>query len=132
MPLLDDLGRYLTAQGVVSTGWKLCLSYLADEQDKVIGLFETGGYPAQELNRDNERVTFQVRVRGPRLDYTTAKNKWQVVFNALQDARETSGSPVLLPNFIYIQAMQYGPIAMTDNEGRPNLVSNFRVMRSLR
>ena len=131
MPLLDDIGDYLKATGTVSTGWALCLAYLSDDQDRVISLFETGGYPAMEINRDNERVTFQARVRGTRLDYAVARAKWQILFDALQDAQEVPGSPILLPGIVYIQAMQYGPMSMSDDKGRPNLISNFRVMRRL-
>lgn len=130
--LLDDLDAYLTAQGVISTGWTLCKAYLPDDQDLVVALFETGGYPAQELRRENERVTFQLVVRASRLDYVTCRAKWQEAFDALQDAQEMTGSsPLLLPGVAYIQAMHYGPVSLTDDKGRPNLKSNFRVMRAL-
>jgi hypothetical protein len=129
--LLNDIGNYLIAHGVVTTGWLLNKSYMADEQDRVIGLFETGGYPAQEMSRSNERLTFQARVRGPRLDYPATRLKWQQVFDTLQDAQEVPGSPILLPGIIFIQALQYGPLALADEKGRPNLVTNFKVMRKL-
>lgn len=129
--LLDDIGDYLTAQGVVSAGWTIAKGYLPDDSDLAIALFETGGYPPAEINRENERVTFQLQVRGTRLDYVTCRSKWKEVFDALQDAKEVAGLPVLLPGVVFIQCMQQGPLALYDDKGRPNLKTNFRVLRTL-
>lgn len=128
--LLDDIRAYLIAQGVVSTGWKLYEGIMPDDSDQTIALFETGGLPVDTLGRENERPTFQSRVRGGRLDYGVAHAKWQQIENALQDAKETAGSPRLLPGFIFIQSAASGPLVFYDDKNRPNFISNWRVMKA--
>jgi hypothetical protein len=97
---------------------------MTDDQDQTVALYETGGYPAMELLRENQRVTFQVRVRGARRDYATVRAQWEAIFNALQDAAETG---IYLPGVAYVQAMHYGPLAFTDDKSRVNMTMNFRV-----
>ena len=131
--LLDNIAAYLIARGV-STGptdqnWPLFLSFFSDDQDQMLGVFETGGLPADTLGRENERVTFQVRVRAGRLDYPTCRAKWKQIFDLLQDAQQTAGSPPLLPNVYYIQAAHMGPMMFLDDKGRPNATANFHVMQ---
>jgi len=128
--LLDDIRSYLIAQGVVQSGtsiplppWPCFEGYVTDDQDQTVALFETGGYPADTLGRENERVTFQVRVRAARLDYSTARAKWLAIFNALQDS-------IPAPGYAFVQAMHYGPMHFNDDKGRPNLTANFRVMKA--
>lgn len=128
--LLDLIAEFLVQMGATSTLWPVWKSDLPDEQDQGIALFETGGYPADTLGRENEDVTFQVRVRGTRKDYQTARFKWQEVYDLLQDAQQTAGSPVLLPGVTFIQAMHAGPLGWPDAKGRPNLVANFRCKRA--
>jgi hypothetical protein len=128
--LLDDIKAYLVAQGAVSAGWSIFEGFMCDDSDQTIGLFETGGFPADTLGRENEDVTFQSRVRAHKLDYATGRAKWQIIFDLLQDARQTSGSPVLLPGYIFIQAAHYGPLCWTDKGGRPNFTSNWRVKKA--
>ena len=122
--LLDDLYTYLTAQsGLITTAWPLFLGYIPDESDQCVALFETGGMPPDTLNRENERVTFQMRVRGNRFDYATVRRKWQDVFEALQDSSPTSA-------YAFIQAAHLGPLEFGDPSGRVNMTANFRCMRS--
>ena len=122
--LLDDLQAYLIQQsGVVTVSWPLYLGYLPDERDQCMGLFETGGYPADTLLRENERVTFQVRVRGARLDYVTVRRKWQDVYNALQDSHPATG-------YAYVQSMAAGPLIFNDPAGRVNATANFRAYKT--
>jgi hypothetical protein len=73
-------------------------------------------------------VTFQIRVRGSRRDYATVRQKWQDLFNALQDAPSGSTGN-LLSGVTFIQAMHYGPLVFTDDKSRVNMTVNFRVMR---
>jgi Bacteriophage minor capsid protein len=128
--LLDDIATYLTAMGATSTLWPIWKSDLPDETDQGIALFETGGFPPDTLGRENEDVTFQVRVRGTRKDYQVARAKWQEVYDLLQDAQQTAGSPVLLPGYVFIQAMHAGAMGWNDAKGRPNLTANFRVKKA--
>jgi hypothetical protein len=131
---LEDIRSYLIAKGLVagSTGWPCFISFMPDDQDLCVAVFDSGGYPADTIGRENERPTFQVRIRGSRFDYAAAKAKWQAIFDALQDAQAGSAgvSPDPLEGYIYIQAMQTGPLTFNDSNGRPNLTSNWRVMRT--
>jgi len=122
--LLDDLYTYLTQQsGLVTTAWPMYLGYLPDETDQCMGLFETGGFPADTLMRENERVTFQMRVRGGRLDYQTVRRKWQDVYNALQDSHPAAG-------YALVQSMAAGPLVFNDPSGRINMTANFRIYKT--
>jgi len=121
--LLDDLATYLLHQsGVVTTAWPLYKGYLPDETDQVMGVFETGGMPPDTLGRENTRVTFMIQVRGARLDYQTVRQKWQEVFDALQDS-----SPKL--GYALVQAAHDGPLVFTDPSGRVNMTANFRAIK---
>ncbi len=127
--LLDDIKAFLIAEGAISAGWVIYEGYLPDDQDQTIVISETGGYPADTLGRENEDVTFQSRVRCARLDYATGRTKWLEVFDLLQDAQQTAGSPLLLAGYTFIQALHYGPAVFYDDKGRPNFCSNWRVKK---
>ena len=123
--ILDDVRTYLIAQGAVPSGFSIYIGYIPDDGDRVISLYETGGYPADTLGRENERVTFQTRVRASRLDYVTCKTTWQGIFNSLQD------SQLNLPNSYYlIQCIHYGPLMFNDDKGRTNMTSNWKVVKA--
>ena len=122
--LLDNLYAYLGQQsGLVTSDWPLYTGYFPDSPDQCVGLFETGGMPADTLGRENERVTFQLRVRGNRFDYATVRRKWQDYFNALQDSQPAA-------NVTYVQAAHMGPLEFGDPNGRVNFTANFIVMQS--
>ena len=128
MPILDDVLTYLTQQGLVNSNFPMYLGYMVDDSSQMMAAFETGGLPPTELGigtnpRPNERVTFQMRVRGDRLAYATTRAQWLACFNALQDSTLNNA------NYIYVQATHYGPIFFNDDRGRSNFISNFRVMR---
>jgi len=124
MPLMDDIRAYLLANNVAGApNWPVYLGYYPDDQDQMIGIFETGGLPADTLGRENERVTFQVRIRASRLDYTTDRTKWKDIFDLLQDSIPASG-------YIFVQAVHYAPMMFNDDRGRPNMTANFRVMKA--
>jgi hypothetical protein len=133
MALETDVHDYLTALGLVggATGWPCYVGYMPDDSAQTVAVFPTGGYPADTLGRENIRVTCQVRVRAARLDYATARAKWQALFDALQDAGPGMvGSPDPLESYAYIQAMQQGPLQFNDANGRPNFTSNWRAMKA--
>lgn len=122
--LLDDIRAYLVSLNIGGdTNWPIFEGYFPDDSTQQIGLFETGGMPADTLGRENERVTFQVRIRAGRLEYMAARNKWKDVFNALQDSVPALG-------YATVQAMQQGPMIFTDDRGRVNCTTNFRVMKA--
>jgi hypothetical protein len=128
--LLDDIEQFLIASGATSVLWPLWKSDLPDETDQAIAIFETGGLPADTLARENEDVTFQVRIRSARKAYELARAKWQEVYDILQDAQQTAGSPQLLPGYVYIQSMHAGALGWNDAKGRPNFTSNWRVKKA--
>lgn len=129
--LMDDVRDYLIAHGA-DIGWgPITEGFLPNDSDKAICLYPTGGYPASEINRETENVTFQFRVRSSKLDWPGAQDKWQEVFNLLQDSQASAGSPALLPGVVLMQAMHYGPVQFNDPEGRPNFTGNMRVKRLL-
>jgi len=126
--LLDDIRAKLSAAGVFNgTTWICYSGYLPDDQDQVIALFETPGLPPDTLGRENEQPSFQVRIRGTRLDYATARAKAQAAFDCLQDAQAGAG---LLTGYAFIQAQHSGPLYWTDDKQRPNFTYNFRVHKT--
>jgi len=125
--MLDDVFSFLVACGVVSAGWKMQKGDMTDDQDQVIGLFETIGWAADTLNRENEMVGLSMRVRGVRDDYVGARAKWKEVFDYLQDAQDTHTG--YLTGYAFIQSMGFGPGTWRDPKSRPNFTSNFRVKK---
>lgn len=127
---LDDVRDYLIAQGVASAGWNIFVNYFPSDQDQVIGIFGTGGMPADTLLRENTRPTFQSRLRVGEFAQAAGYAKWLEIFNALQDAKASVGSPYLLPGVTFIQAQATEPLIFNDANRRPNFTSNWRCMKS--
>jgi hypothetical protein len=127
--IIEEVYDYLTFLGLVNytSGWDCFVGFMPDDQDQTIGLYETGGFPADTLLRENQRLTFQVHIRGARRDYGKVRNRWQMIFYALQDA-DSQTAPPLLPGVVFIQAMHYGPMTFTEEKGRVAMTMNFRAM----
>ena len=130
--LLDEIGTYLTGQGVATTGstsnWRIGKGFEPDRPDKCITLFETGGEP-NEGHRDTpiDRPTFQVRVRADNYGYSTARAK----IGAARTALELIGASTLSGRrYVYVTAMGEPVSLGVDEKQRPRLVMNFRAMRS--
>lgn len=125
--LSADARAYLVAQGVAGgvTGWPVYVGYMPDDQDQCVGVFDTGGGPADTMARENRQLTLQTRVRAARLDYVTCYAKWLQIFNALQDAKAGGGQ---LAGVIFVQAMSVGPAVFYDHNHRPNMTSNWRAL----
>ena len=104
--------------------WPSYIGYLPDDQSQVVAVFETGGQPPVEINRDNEIVTVQLRIRASRLNYVTGRQQWLNCFNALQDS--TLGQPSV---YSIVQSLHYGPIFFNDDRGRSNFITNFKIKR---
>lgn len=125
--ILDDIRNFLVAQGLVTTQWPCFEGYIVDTStlpDQMIACFETGGLPPDTMNREYERVNFQIRVRASRLNYLVGRTQWLNVFNAIQDS-----SLGQYPKYALVQALHYGPVCFNDDKGRPNFISNFRVVQ---
>jgi hypothetical protein len=128
--ILDDIVSYLNNAGLVTSTYPIFEGYIPDDQDNMMAVFETGGSPPTELGignapRPNQRVTFQFRVRGTRLNYAATRAQWLACFNALQDS--VLGNPNV---YVYVQTKHDGPICFNDDRGRSNFISNFNVMRT--
>ena len=130
--LLDEIGTYLAAQGVATTGstsnWRIGKGFEPDRPDKCITLFETGGDP-NDMHQSGliDRPTFQVRVRADNYGYSTARVKIEAARTALQ---AIGGST--LSGRRYINCLAIGePLSLGyDEQQRPRLVMNFRALRS--
>jgi hypothetical protein len=132
MALLDDIKAKLSADGVFDgSTWKCYIGFLPDDQDNCIALFETGGEPPDTLARENIRPWFQARVRAGAHEYAAAHSKWQAVYDSLNDAETSGVSPDYLPGYVYIQAIQTGPLVFYDAELRPNMTVNFRALKTV-
>jgi len=125
MSTLESVKAALVTAGVITgTDWAGYIGYMPDDQDQVIGLVPTGGFPQDTHGGENGHPTFQVTVRAGRNEYATARAKWLAMYHALQDAN-LSGSSIWL-----IQAYATDPIFAQDGKNRPNFISNFRVTRA--
>lgn len=125
MALLDDIGTILINAGQVGgvTGWTLYKSYLPDEPDKAIAIFETGGDPPDQSEGTRyDVIRFQLIVRGVEYGYDTAHDKIQTIFNALND--------VSYSGYVYIFGLQANPLSLGyDVKNRPELSINFECMK---
>lgn len=132
MPLLDEIGDYLTAQGAVggSSGWALMKADMPATPDKVVSLFETGGArgePRYPLTRER----FQVRVRGAERHaatgaYSAARAKIAAIRALLHGA-----SKLVLGSTWYNLILELGapiPIGYDEN-GRPEITHNYETRR---
>ena len=128
---LDDVRSYLVGLGVVegATGWACYCGYMPDDQDRTVGLFESPGLPQDTMARENLRPKLLFHLRGARFGYAEARSKWQDIWDALQDAQASSGSPAYLSGYIYIQAEQSAPLCFNDANNRPNMTANFQVLK---
>lgn len=125
MSLLDIIRQKLLDENVGnSSTWKVYIGYAPDDQDQIIALTPSGGFPDSTQQGENVYETFQVKVRSARRAYTVCENKWREMFAALHDA-DLSDSDIAL-----IQAMATGPLAWYDENTRPNMSANFRVIRT--
>ncbi len=126
MAFLDKVRQKLLDVGVANTTtWPCYIGFMPDDQDQCLGLFDSGGLPADTLNRENRHPSFMVLVRAARMDYAVCMAKWQAVYSALQDAAQTGGSPDTLSGVVFIQAMQSHPNAFIDEKQRQNMTANF-------
>jgi len=129
--LLDEIGTRLTGQGVASTAstasWFLAKGFLPPTPDKVIALFETGGFPNDgHESALIDRPTFQVRVRGDAFGYSTARTKSAAARTALEIGNAS------LSGRYYVHVVAQGePVSLgQDENNRPSVVMNFTALRS--
>ena len=125
MSTMETIRATLVTAGVIDeTNWVAYIGYIPDDQDQVIGLVPTGGFPQDTHGGENGHPTFQVTVRAGRNEYATARAKWLAMYHALHDANLSAS------NIWLIQAYATDPIQMLDGNNRPSFVTNFRVVRA--
>lgn len=126
---LDDIKAALLTAGVVTDGavtdWKIMLGYMQDAPDKAVCIYETGG-DAPDPSSALDYPGLQVRVRGEPDGYQEMRAKLQEIFDNLHANEVSVGT-----DYVYIYAVQSGPIPMgQDEKRRPHVVQNFRIMRN--
>lgn len=132
--LLDEIGDYLTALGIVggSTGWTLKKSFMPTSPNQVVCIYETPGEVPEIVAGDPkekiyDKPGFQVRVRANPFDYESLRKKLRQIFDNLHqnEPPQTSGEI-----YVYVYAVSSGPMPMgIDSNNRPEATWNFRSMR---
>lgn len=131
--LLDDIAAYLVTQGIgvatsSASGYRVVKGFMPPNPDKVIGLFETGGAAPNRYPGDLDYPRFQVRVRGAAFGYSTARQKLWSVFTTLQAVDNTT----TLNGWVYVSVEAVSDVIgfPLDSNNRPEVVMNFRALRS--
>jgi len=121
--MLSDIGNYLQAQGVGTSGTDMFLGLMPDQPDNCIALFEYAGSPP-DLHWNGEYPGLQVRVRNK--SYAAGRAKIGEVVNELHGLHEQvlSGTRYLL-----IKARGSPEILKRDNNNRVELFVNFEIIK---
>lgn len=125
MALIDDILSTLTTASVIDgSTWFGFGAFMPATPDQAVVVSDTAGpAPGQESVTGHNFPTFQVRVRGAKEEYDTARTKMQEVFDALNDAT--------ISGYIYCFATQSGVLPLgQDEKERPILSLNFQCMEA--
>ena len=133
--LITDVLDYLVAESLIGgeTGWARMASFMPPTPDKMIVVYETGGFPSESApsgsaETEYDEPTFQVRGRGDEFGYEELRTKMGAIYRALHESElaPTSGDPV----YVYVYAIQSGPFPLgLDKGSRPELTWNFKALR---
>ncbi len=133
--LVTDVLDFLQAEGLIAgaTGWERAASGLPPEPDKVIVVFESGGFPPElkpvgSAETEYDEPTFQVRGRADKFGYGALRAKMGAIYLALHGSElaPASGDPA----YVLVRAMQAGPFPLgLDKNDRPGLTWNFTALR---
>ncbi len=125
MALLDDIAAYLKSQGLVPSGWRVCIYFMPPSPDRVICLSEYGGNtPQVKVLLDEPGL--QIRVRGQSEDPQTPRGVLETIRIALDGLGPlTVGSS----NVRWIKAVQSAPMSLgiDGQDNRWEFVCNFIV-----
>jgi len=130
--MLAEIAAMLQTGGIgtlgATTGWTIRVAEIPDTPNTCVSLYEYAGLPS-DLTLDGTRdVTpgLQVRVRGERNGYITARGKAEAVSVLLDGVGNTTiGTHV----YKYIFATQQPSFLGLDENQRPQWVQNFRVCK---
>lgn len=132
--LLEELGDYLSTNGVGVQGTSLFLGYMPEEQGSVVqvALYETGGMgaahgmaPSPGLAKA-ERPRVQVVVRST--SYSAARLKADAVWKLLDGLGDVTLNGT---RYLGVYAVQSPFLMGRDTQGRPLVACNFDVTKSL-
>jgi len=129
--LVDIAGRLQTAGiGTIgaATGWSIRVAEVPDKPDTCISVFEYAGSPS-DISLDGARDVspgLQVRVRGERNKYITAREKAEAVALNLDGVGNTTINGMV---YKYIFANHQPAFAGLDEAQRPWFSQNFRVSK---
>ncbi len=137
--LLEAIRKKLIAEYVANTTtWKCFIGYTPDDQDQVISLTLSGGFPFSTLNMESTHPTFQLTVRAGYLDRAACEAKWWAAFNALHEDPPPYRIPLpddpppdwrtlAASGIVLIDPMATGPLEWYDMKNRINMSINYRV-----
>ena len=137
MSLLADISAYLVAQSIgtandaVKEGWGISIGKMPNHKDRMIGLFEYGGYPP-ELTHDKSMdvmPALQVRVRGEpgSAGYTAGIAKADAILALLHGLSNTT---LTSTSYKLIRANNSPAFIGSDDRGRPEWTINFSIIKA--
>lgn len=94
MPLLQEIGSYLAAQGIGTLGTDLFLGVMEDQPDICTALYESGGQAPIRAMRGTpgqvvQRPRLQVVCRATQLNYLTARDQAGAIYRLLDGLGDT-------------------------------------------
>ena len=134
--LLTDVTAFLVSEGLIegATEWVKKSGHMPSSPDKVIVVYETGGFPPESAPDSSDETeydepTFQVRGRGVAFGYEELRTKMGAIYRALHGSElaPASGDPV----YVYVYAIQSGPfpLGLDKVDDRPEMTWNFKALR---
>jgi hypothetical protein len=129
--LLDDVAAFLEAQSF-TTGWAIFKSYMPDNPDRAICLYEVPGQ-APETTMAIDYPQFQLRARGGTYEYAVTRQLLEDCYLALHcgNITDSSTSPPAA-GYVYCYAKNSGSVPLgNDHKDRPQFSQDYRLMRSL-
>jgi len=120
MSYISDLADYLEDQSVGTVGTNIFYSYMPDDVETGVALFDTGGLTPDPYLPTKE-PTFQAFVRGT--DYDAGKALLDQVRNALH---QISGQTIGATYFYFILANAEGGHIGRNERGEDEFSINFR------
>jgi hypothetical protein len=120
MSYISDLANYLQAQNVGTVGTNIFYSYMPDDVEVGVALFDTGGNTPDPYLPTHE-PTFQAFIRGT--DYDTGKALLEEVRDALH---QISGQTIGDTYFYFILANAEGGHIGRNERGDDEFSINFR------
>ena len=151
--MLSDIGNYLQAQGVGTSGTDMFLGLMPDQPDNCIALFEYAGSPP-DLHWNGEYPGLQVRVRDK--SYAAARTKigeimaelhglYEQTLGVVTDDEGDEGvgeddskgdgekvgepTPATGTRYLLIKARGSPEILKRDNNNRVELFVNFEIIK---